>query len=241
MFERIDILINRVIAIEDYSGLCFKCLQRKDVTTYSIYGRGYGSWFDNFNTKLQLCDDCKPEGINDWFNENPTIDDYSEEYKYEQNIYDFIDTLPIEGRELFRGRCASGACAGYMSGQDWIDYELDIMPEWKIREYGYYVPYRLKVAKERFELCNEPVNKIWSDGSKSCYCPFGAHGDWGQKAGRNFGETCYTCEHFCQRYEQIKEMADNKYDKYAKIRAAKALLEREHDLVEEYESESENQ
>lgn len=242
-------MINRPKAIEDYSGLCFKCIQKKDVVTYRISGRGYGSWFDSFNTKLQLCSACKPEGIEEWFNEDSfnyeMLDDYryeseeffkehgdwiyTENYKYEQNIYDFVDTLPLEGRELFKARCATGACAGYMFGQDWIDYKLGVLPEYKCKEYGYYAPYRLKVARERFELCNEPVNKIYGDGSKGCWCPWMAHGEYGQKAGPNTGDTCYDCEFFCLRYEPIKEMADKKYDKYAEIKRAKAVLERFHE------------
>lgn len=228
-------MINRPKAIKDFENLCFKCLQKQNnINKYFLHRSNYGSSFDNNYTHLQLCDECKKEINEEWFKEEPEIiDGYCADYKYEKDIINFIDNLPLEGQELFWGRCAHGACADHMSGQDWIDRELDILPEWKYKQYSYYVPYRMKVAKERFVLCNEPVNVVYSDSSKGCWCPFGSHGEYEQKV--RAGDRpykCYNCDQFHKRYESIKEMTDKEYKKYEQIRKAKVLLEKEPELNE---------
>lgn len=88
--------------------LCFKCLKQKDnITTYVLKDRGYGSEFDNLDTKLQLCQDClegKHEELEKWFSEKCKLDKnefYFEIYKYENELKKFIDSLEIEGQELF--------------------------------------------------------------------------------------------------------------------------------------------
>lgn len=227
-------IINRPKAIVDHENLCFKCLQKQDnINKYSIHRSEYGSSFDNYYTYLQLCDECKKEIKEGWFNEEPKmIDKYCADYKFEKDILNYIDTLPLEGQELFWATCAYGACVPYIKGQDYIDYELDILPEWKYEKYYMYVPYRLKIAKERFELCSEPVNVIYSDGSKGCWCLFGGSGEYGQKIRDKYDRPyeCYNCDQFHKRYLKIKEMTNEEYKKYKQLRKAKVLLEREPEI-----------
>jgi hypothetical protein len=201
-------------AIDNYEDLCFKCLKKGNITHYVLCRDEYGSSFDGVHTHLQLCDECKKEVKDEWFNEEPKIDDYFTRYKYEKNILDFIETLPIEGKELFWNRCASGACTYYMEPQDWIDYELGILPHDKCIEYNLYSPDEIKAYKERFPVCQHPVNIIYNDNYKSCRCPFGAFGEYGQKIGLNIWDDCYECKHFIKRSTPIKNILSKDYDNY---------------------------
>ena len=104
---------NKIKSVDYNEKICFKCLKEKDnIHTYTLGYRGYGSGFDNFNTILQLCNDCNHGELSIWFNEEPElIDGYCEDYKYEDNIFEFVKSLPIQGRELFENQCASGVCS----------------------------------------------------------------------------------------------------------------------------------
>lgn len=195
--------MEKVKAITNYKGLCFKCLSKeKPIDTFSIYGRGYGSSFDNENTKLQLCKDCQPKGIEIWFNENPTMNDYSENYKYEDNIFQFVKTLPLEGQELFENTCSSDNYT--MEAQDYIDMKLGILPDEKYKEYCMYSPSEIKAYEERFPNCKHVEIKVYSDGSKgsSCFCM--AHGDGEGNCGLNIYDTCYLCQYYEERTGEIK-------------------------------------
>lgn len=115
---------NKIRPIKYSKKICFKCLKKKEnIHTYSISYRGYGSGFDNVNTMLQLCDDCNHEELDIWFNEEPELI-YScwEDYKYEDNIFEFINNLPIQGREMFENQCASGACNYSPRYRHWIGF-----------------------------------------------------------------------------------------------------------------------
>lgn len=115
--------------------LCFKCLQKKKaINTYELVGRGYGSSYDSHNTMLQLCNECvgsieKHNELEKWFDEKPKIIDYEEEYEYEENIDNYIETLPIQGKELFLNQIAGGACAFVKDSQEWIDRELGLIED----------------------------------------------------------------------------------------------------------------
>lgn len=88
---------NKIKSVDYNEKICFKCLKEKyNIHTYTLGYRGYGSGFDNFNTILQLCNDCNHGELSIWFNEEPElIDGYCEDYKYEDNIFEFVKSLPI--------------------------------------------------------------------------------------------------------------------------------------------------
>lgn len=115
--------------------LCFKCLQRGlPINVYELKYRGYGSIYDSHNTKLQLCNECvggmdNHIELEKWFNEKPKIIDYEEEYEYERNIDNYIETLPIQGKELFLNQIAGGICAFVKDSQEWIDRELGLISD----------------------------------------------------------------------------------------------------------------
>ena len=189
---------NKIKSVDYNEKICFKCLKEKDnIHTYTLGYRGYGSGFDNFNTILQLCDDCNHGELGIWFNEEPElIDGYCEDYKYEDNIFEFVKSLPIQGRELFENQCASGACSYPMESQDWIDVELGVAPDSIYKEYGMYSPSEIKAYKERFPTCENVYLKTYKDGSGSCRCDYGAYGEKDGSCGSNISDECYTCSHY---------------------------------------------
>lgn len=78
-----------------------------------------------------------------------------------------------------------------------------------------YSPRQIKTYKERFPTCEHPVNITYSDGTKGCWCPLGAYGDYDQKAkDYNFSSECFNCQHYKQRETPIKEMDRNTFEKY---------------------------
>lgn len=189
-------------AIEDFKDICFKCLEKKITTIYSIYRSNYGSSFDNNYTYMQVCDDCKPKDIKRWFDEEPElIDGWCEDYKYEDCIIDFVDTFPVEGQELFWNRCAYGACADTIESQDWIDMQLGILPDEVYEEYGMYSPRQIEAYKERFPVCKNTYIREHFDGSKGSAC--GLHNcTWGDEHGNiglNPSIECYQCKDFVKR------------------------------------------
>ena len=226
----------KVTPIKDYDKICFKCLKEKDeLKKYYLNRYEYGSKFDNMVTYLQICNECSPEGIEEWFNEKPEMKhDCYAVYKYEQNIIDFIDTLPIQGQELFWNRCASGAIAYYMDSQDWIDMKLGILPDEKYEAYYMISPRQIKAYEERFTTCEHPVN-VYSnigEGFEYCMCPFGAKGEYGQKASSDASIECFNCEHYKKRENNIKEMDYKAYREYKNYINAKLIVEKFKSLFE---------
>lgn len=195
-----------IMALKD-TKLCMKCLKKKATHTYTISGRGYGSIYDNFNSKFHLCDDCAKEEYRKWSDECCEYDEdnYVEEYKYERNISGLIESFPLEGQELFHNRFAYGACAGYnMKPQDWIDYQLNELPHRKCKQYGFYSPQEIVAYKERFPNCNCVVINKYKDGSQGSSCPYGVFGDKDGNIGLNISSDCYMCTRFKPREGDIK-------------------------------------
>lgn len=196
-----------IVALKD-TGVCMKCLKNKATHTYTIYGRGYGSIFDNFNSRFHLCDDCAKEEYQEWTDERGEWDDKNfdgEEYQYEDNISNLIRSFPLEGKELFYNRFADGACASCgMKPQDWIDYELGELSHRKCKQYGRYSPQEITAYKERFPNCECVAINKYKDGSQGSSCPYGAFGDKDGNIDLNIWDSCYMCTHFKPREGDIK-------------------------------------
>jgi len=138
------------IAIQFPENTCFNCLQEKQVHKIRIPTLGHGSKFKFFSTRLNLCPECLKQTNLEWWKLEIVEDNiqdkdnwYSLRYKYEKEILDFVNKMPIEGRELFYARYGNGANADLMSGQDWIDYVLDILPHDKCKLYGCFLQMKL--------------------------------------------------------------------------------------------------
>lgn len=190
--------INKIKPIKYNEKLCFKCLKEKDSTSiYTIGYRGYGSGFDNFNTVLQLCDKCDCKDMKMWVDETPDLEEgYCENYKYEDDIFKFVEQLPIQGRELFENQCAGGACSCPMDSQEWIDVELGIAPDSVYKKYGMYSPSEIKAYKDRFPTCKHVYLKTYKDGSGGCRCDYGAFGKRDGSCSSNISDECYTCRKY---------------------------------------------
>lgn len=194
-----------IVALEDTT-ICMKCLKKKATHTYTIYGRGYGSSFDMSDTKFQCCDDCDSPEYEEWFNETEVMDDYIETYQHEENIWDLVKSLPLEGRELFENRFDSD---GYhMEAQDWIDYQLDELPHDKCKEYHMYSPKDIESYNSKYPTCEHVVNVVWDDDSKGSRCPFGAYGEYGQTVDDcgNLCGQCTCCNYYKKREYPIKDI-----------------------------------
>ena len=111
-----------IVALEDKS-LCMVCLKEKATHEYYVSGRGYGSSFDSDSTHWQCCDKCHKDEYYTWANEQPSTDNYYEEYKHEEEILEFIHNLPLQSQELFFNTFNSSSQYP-MDAQYWIDYEL---------------------------------------------------------------------------------------------------------------------
>lgn len=215
---------NKPLAIENPDNVCFNCLKETIVHKIYISALGYGSSFDNFSTRINLCNDCMNLTNHEWWKLEIEDDEWGGSYKYESEILKFVNQMPIQGQELFKARYAYGACAGYMSGQDWIDYELDILPHEKCKEYCMYSPQEIEAYRTRFPICQHPVNRIWKDNSKGCWCPFGASGEYGQKCSEyNISDECYMCKYFKERTLPIRDISGEDCEDYNAYYKAKIM------------------
>lgn len=85
---------------------CMKCnnSNSSNVRVYTTGTRGYGSKFDtlcNLPVTIYLCDKCSKQVKEEWFIETPTItNEYIQNYLYENEILNFIETLPESSRSL---------------------------------------------------------------------------------------------------------------------------------------------
>ena len=187
--------------------VCMQCLKNKATHTYSIYGRGYGSDYDNFNSKFQLCDDCAKDEYKTWADEESHWEGEmfcGEVYKYEGNISALLKSFPLEAKELFYNRFATGANADTMKPQDWIDFELNELPYKKCKKYGLISPQERVAYIERFPNCSCVVINKYKDDSQGSSCPYMAHGDKNGNAGLNISCECYMCSHYKPREGDIK-------------------------------------
>lgn len=219
-----------------------KCLKKKATHTYTIYGRGYGSIFDNFNSHFHLCDDCAKEEYQEWTDEHGEWDDDNfcgEQYQYEENISNLINSFPLEGQELFYNRFADGACADYnMESQDWIDYKLNELSYEKCKQYEILSPQEITAYEERFPNCECVCIEKYSDGSQGSHCPYGAFGDENGNVGSNIADECYMCDCYKPRegdiqiIDKVAEYCKNEKDRLIHMLqyASTRLRELENDI-----------
>lgn len=208
--------MNRVKAIKDREGLCWNCLKTKEhIHKIVIDEMGYGSYFDMFSTELHLCDECYNKHPEYWQLNTHEVWNGSMAYDFEDEIFDFVDKMPLEGKQFFYNEFDKGMDARPMDPQDWLDYQLDLLPYEKCLEYGLYAPEEVKSYKERFPTCQYPVNRVYKDGSVGCWCPFGAVGDKGQKVGLNISTECYKCEKYKKRETPLMNVLNEDWNEYA--------------------------
>lgn len=202
-------------AILNENGLCWKCLNNFDeVSIILIPQLGYGSYFDGLSTEIHLCEDCLKESNKDIWDMEVVVDDYCEEYKHENAMIEYINSLPLVGKQFVLNEFTNGWDAKIMQPQDWIDFELGILSHSKCKEYGMYSFEETNAYKERFPKCEYPTNRIYKDGSAGCWCPFGAHGAVNQDATLNISSDCYECPYFKERVSPLRDIANEDWDDY---------------------------
>ena len=215
---------NKHLAIQYPENTCFNCLQEKQVRKIHIPTLGHGSKFTNFSTRINLCKQCEQLTNPEWWKLQIVEDNiqdkdcwYSLRYKYEKEILDFVNSIPIEGKELFYARYGNGANADLMSGQDWIDYVLDILPHEKCKLYGCFSPDEIKSYDERFPICDKVKKVIYENKNYIVLkfrCPFGVDDT------QTYSQ-CYECKLFVERNGEI-EIIDKEdfefYELHTKLR-----------------------
>lgn len=216
--------MERVLAIKNHEGLCWKCLQSFDksqIHIIKIHEMGYGSAFDGERTELHLCDECYQDSIKDnkelWSMEETSCEWDEDrhgftEYKYETEMLDYIDNLPLQGKQFVKNEFNSDGWR--MEPQDWIDYKLDILPHEKCKEYWLYSPEEIKAYSDRFTTCEYPTNRIWDDNSKGCQCPLGSMGNYNQTIDSNISSECYECKYYKPRVTPIKDISSDDFEDY---------------------------
>jgi len=213
------------IAIKNPDITCCNCITEKEsINHIHIPEMGYGSYFDGWSTQINLCDECISKTPHVWWILEVVGGDKNyKKYKYEEEIIKFVRTLPLAGQELFFNRYASGWNSNSMKPQDWIDYELGILPHEKCKDYGLYSPQEIRAYRERFPICDKVYKKIFSDGSFCYRCPEGAYGNididcYPEDTHRNIDydccPECYMCDEFEVRKCAIKEI--NELDDFVK-------------------------
>lgn len=204
---------NKNVAIKNIGSTCCNCLKETKIHHIHIRALGWGSSFDNFSTQLDLCDECLALTNPEWwkfkvcgnFDENGDYDMDGEHYEYEDEILNFVNQMPLAGKELFWNHYADGAFADCnMDAQDWIDYELGILPHEKCKEYNLYSPQEKQAYKDRFPNCKHVEINVYSDGSKGSSCFRNAFGDGEGNCGLNISDKCYLCDFFEERDGEIK-------------------------------------
>ena len=208
-------MVEKVLAITNSEDVCFNCLKETKVNKIQISSMGWGSGFDGWSTRINLCEDCMKATDPKWWGlkviEGKTDWD-GIYYEYEKEIFEFVNRMPLAGKELFWNKYSTDNYQ--MESQDYIDYELGVLPHDKCKEYGMYSHQEIRAYEERFPTCQHPVNLIHKDDSKGCWCPFSAHGDYGQKCSSNMSDECYQCAYYLERTTPIKDMLNEDFNDY---------------------------
>lgn len=203
------------------TGVCMKCLKEGRIKKINIPELEYGGGFDGFSTVIQLCEDCYEKTNPVWW-ELEVVSDIingdwmGETYRYEDEIFNFVESCPIEGQELFFNRFASGSFTiNPMESQDWIDYELGILSHEKCKQYGRYSPQEIQAYNFNFPTCDCVHIDKYEDGSIGSSCDFGARGNENGNVCSlgNIWNACYTCTHYRKRRGSIKavEVKDDEF------------------------------
>lgn len=213
-------------------GLCDKCLKNNASHTYKIdRTRGYGSIYDESTISLDLCDTCNKVEYKKWFEETSRTHGHcKEEYEYEKDIKNLLDSLPLESRQ----KVWEDDSYTQLPPQMWIDYELNELSHELCKEYGYHSPEERLAYSERFPHCDKVKITVWGDCTKSSGCDHGAHGDeTGNCDKHNTCEECFRCVSFTPRngsalveVDQMAEMVAHERERLIEMIAyANEMLE----------------
>ena len=202
-----------------------KCMNCNNKSTHEVKigMMGWGSQFDNVSTQVNLCESCYSEHKEWWDLEIIQGKDEWDgcKYKYEDEIFEYIDNMPVESQELFWNTYASD---GHMKAQDWIDHTLGVLSHDKAKEYGLYSNQEMRAYDDRFPTCSEVIIKVHNDGSKGSFCYMGARGNEEGKCGLNISHECYMCKSYKERPESIEIMSINERKEFPELQHSYAVF-----------------
>lgn len=97
---------------EDFGKICLNCLKKKkNIKSIKIEPLSYGSLFDEWGTTIYLCEECYNQAPENLKNLTTVLDEDLKElghecwqYKGENLIYSYLESLPIEGQEVVFNR-----------------------------------------------------------------------------------------------------------------------------------------
>lgn len=116
--------------------VCMICQQRPATKAYTFdRPRGHGSCFDGETGVLLCCRQCDDAKFAKWFYERPTKSEWGEHYRFELELFEFLEALPVNSQERFWNHATPGGCQ--MDSQDWIDLHLGELSEEKRKEFGF--------------------------------------------------------------------------------------------------------
>ena len=92
----------------NFDNVCMNCLTEVKKVTIEIDELGYGSGFDGWGTRLQLCRNCYDKTNPKWWELNIKRNGFNEEYEFETEIFAYVNKLPIIGKELFYNKFIFG-------------------------------------------------------------------------------------------------------------------------------------
>jgi len=208
------------VALTNPDNTCCNCLKETtEIHQIKIASLSWGSQFDLWGTQINLCNSCFNLTDPAWW-EFEIVKDESDwggsYYKYEEEIFKYIKTMPLSGQELFWNRYSNGEWSSpILEPQDWINYELGTLSHKKSKSYGLYSPQEKQAYQEKFPTCQHPANRVYDDGSKGCWCPFGANGRYGQMAdGYNISVQCYQCKQYVERKTSLIDIDNEDWNDY---------------------------
>ena len=168
-----------------------------------------------------MCDECYEKSNPHIWNLNIKTDRdengtwWGEEYEFEKEMFDYFNQMPILGQQFVLNEYQSGWNADrILDPQDWIDYEEKTISHERCKELGLYSHQEIDAYRERYPICEHPVNRMYKDGSCGSWCPYGANGRENQVIDSNISDKCYMCEHFKVREKPRKSIKNEDYDDY---------------------------
>ena len=205
--------------IDNDQRLCWKCLSESDhITTIEFGDLGYGSGFDGWSSKIQLCDICfDKETQRIWSLELiPTVFHEitgNSEYKYEDEMFDYLSRLPLESRELVENRYAYGVPI-HMKPIDWIKYEVGELSHKQCKKYGLYSPKEISAYRGKFPTCGNVYKVVYKDGSSGNRCKYGASGRQTEPYDPYSVSTqCLKCRRYFRRSDDIKTLTNAEFNR----------------------------
>ena len=111
---------------------CMKCSTDKDVNAIDILPLKYGSRFDGWGTRIFLCNNCLAKSPfnsiivvadDELASDSTALDDDILQYKNEDKMFDYVESLSLEKQEKFLNSYAYGEFYTKVKPEAWIAAE----------------------------------------------------------------------------------------------------------------------